>query len=62
VSAHKPYMVLPGNHEADCHFLGCIPYVGKLWNQLKNFTAYNHRYRMFDLFWSLIIQFIWIVG
>ena len=40
-----PYMVLPGNHESECH----SPYVladEKLAQQLANFSAYNTRWAM----------------
>jgi acid phosphatase type 7 len=40
-----PYMVVPGNHEADCHDAFCEADL-TLRNQFANFTAYNHRFRM----------------
>ncbi len=39
-SAYKPFMVLPGNHEAECHT--CITAIA----QTGKFTAYNTRFRM----------------
>lgn len=39
-AASKPYMVLPGNHEADCHTIFCA------FKNLRNFTAFNNRFRM----------------
>jgi hypothetical protein len=45
ISSVRPYMVLPGNHEAECHFLGCLPF-SKTFYALRNFTAYRHRFRM----------------
>lgn len=40
-----PYMVLPGNHEADCHDPACLTDSEKR-VKLSNFTSYNHRYDM----------------
>jgi len=45
ITSVRPYMVLPGNHEAECHFLGCLPF-SKTFYTLRNFTAYRHRFRM----------------
>jgi len=39
VTSTVPYMVCPGNHEYSCEHLECLSYS-------KNFTAYNHRFRM----------------
>jgi 3',5'-cyclic AMP phosphodiesterase CpdA len=41
----KPYMVLPGNHEAECHSPICI-LNSTLLNSLANFSAYNARFLM----------------
>lgn len=41
----KPYAVLPGNHEAECHDLFCISNT-TLREKLANFSAYNHRFLM----------------
>lgn len=40
-----PYMVLPGNHESECHSPACVadPFIGR---KLRNFTAYNSRWHM----------------
>ncbi|CAM9507751.1 unnamed protein product, partial [Phaeothamnion confervicola] len=43
--AEAAYMVLPGNHEAECHSPACWMSVAKL-QALSNFTAYNNRFRM----------------
>lgn len=40
-----PYMVAPGNHEADCHDPACLSDRQRR-NKLSNFTAYNGRFRM----------------
>jgi acid phosphatase type 7 len=40
-----PYMVAPGNHEADCHDPACLISKDKR-EKLSNFTAYNNRFRM----------------
>ena len=45
LAARKPYMVLPGNHEVDCHAFVCL--LDKTYRDaLKNFTAYNARWKM----------------
>ena len=41
-----PYMVAPGNHEADCHDPACILHYEQYARPLANFTAYNARFRM----------------
>lgn len=44
LSAVMPYMVSPGNHEAECHSAPCVlSSKGKL---LSNFSAYNARWHM----------------
>eukprot|EP00904_Undaria_pinnatifida_P004906 jgi/Undpi1/1545/HiC_scaffold_11.g04935.m1 len=40
-----PYMVVPGNHEAECHSPQCLFSKRKL-KALKRFGAYNARFRM----------------
>ena len=40
-----PYMVLPGNHEAECLSPACRLSPDRL-RQLGNYSAYNHRYHM----------------
>jgi len=42
LTAYKAYMTLPGNHEADCHSSGSFDCK----HDIKNFTAYQHRFRM----------------
>lgn len=44
-SAEIPYMVTPGNHEADCHDPACLASKDKR-EKLSNFTAYNGRFHM----------------
>jgi hypothetical protein len=44
-TAFTPYMVLPGNHEAECHSPACDVSSDRI-NKLANFSAYNHRFRM----------------
>lgn len=44
-AAHIPYMVMPGNHEADCHSPACM-FSKEKREKLSNFTALNHRFRM----------------
>lgn len=40
-----PYMVSPGNHEADCHDPACLTDSERR-AKLSNFTAYNNRFHM----------------
>eukprot|EP00658_Telonema_sp_P-2_P014976 TRINITY_DN15723_c0_g1_i3.p1 TRINITY_DN15723_c0_g1~~TRINITY_DN15723_c0_g1_i3.p1 ORF type:complete len:257 (-),score=45.54 TRINITY_DN15723_c0_g1_i3:415-1185(-) len=42
LTATRPYMVLPGNHEAECHSPACFTKRHKL----SNFSAYNARWFM----------------
>ena len=42
VVSEVPYMVMPGNHEADCHDSACM-LSSERRNKLSNFTAYNSR-------------------
>lgn len=42
---HLPYMVLPGNHEAECHSPTCFLDSQKR-EAFANFSALNHRFRM----------------
>lgn len=44
-ASNKPYMVAPGNHEADCHDPACLADKDRR-TKLSNFTAYNTRFRM----------------
>jgi hypothetical protein len=44
-ASYKPYMVAPGNHEADCHDPACLTDLDRR-TKLSNFTAYNTRFRM----------------
>jgi hypothetical protein len=44
-ASYKPYMVAPGNHEADCHDPACLTDKTRR-TMLSNFTAYNTRFRM----------------
>lgn len=46
VAAKVPYMVLPGNHEDSCHSPVCFLSLSGLYHKLRNFTAYNRRFRM----------------
>ena len=41
-----PYMVAPGNHEADCHDPACVARYEQYARPLANFSAYNARFRM----------------
>ncbi|GMF36896.1 unnamed protein product [Phytophthora lilii] len=45
VMSSIPYMVLPGNHEYECHSPACAASPEKM-NMLRNFTAYNSRFKM----------------
>jgi len=40
----KPYMVSPGNHEAECHSPACV--TSSKGKALSNFSAFNTRWRM----------------
>merc|ERR1712093_386978 len=44
ISASKPLMVSPGNHESECHSPNCI-LSGKA-SSLSNFSAFNARWHM----------------
>ncbi|CAM9537839.1 unnamed protein product [Scytosiphon promiscuus] len=44
-AAKVPYMVVPGNHEAECHSPSCLSSPRRL-NALGNFAAYNARFQM----------------
>jgi len=44
-STRLPYMVAPGNHEAECHDPSCLTSSDKR-DKLSNFTAYNGRFHM----------------
>ena len=41
----RPYMVMPGNHEADCHDPACLLSRERR-EKLSNFTAFNGRFKM----------------
>jgi hypothetical protein len=45
VTESKPYMVGPGNHEAECHSPNCIADAGHK-EALRNFSAFNTRWAM----------------
>eukprot|EP00644_Phytophthora_capsici_P006945 jgi/Phyca11/14569/fgenesh1_pg.PHYCAscaffold_8_\ len=45
VMSSVPYMVLVGNHEYECHSPACAASAERM-NALRNFTAYNSRFRM----------------
>lgn len=45
LAANMPYMTTPGNHEAECHSPACL-FTQERRESLRNFTAYNHRFRM----------------
>jgi acid phosphatase type 7 len=44
-SGCAPYMVAPGNHEAECHSPACLTSPSRA-KALGNFSAYNARFRM----------------
>lgn len=45
LASEMPYMTTPGNHEAECHSPACLLNADRR-EALRNFTAYNHRFRM----------------
>ncbi|EGD74899.1 iron/zinc purple acid phosphatase-like protein [Salpingoeca rosetta] len=45
LASGMPYMTTPGNHEAECHSPACL-LSSERREALRNFTAYNHRFRM----------------
>ncbi|KAJ0407144.1 hypothetical protein P43SY_001102 [Pythium insidiosum] len=45
LTATTPYMVLPGNHESECHSAACMVSSEKK-KQLSNYRAYNARFKM----------------
>jgi hypothetical protein len=45
IASGVPLMVLPGNHEAECHSPACFLDAQRR-KAVSNFTAYNHRFRM----------------
>ena len=45
-ASRAPYMVLPGNHEAECHSPACVAEYASRALKLSNFSAYNARFRM----------------
>lgn len=46
ISAVMPYMVLPGNHESECHSPVCLAEETKYAKPLSNFSAFNSRWSM----------------
>lgn len=46
LAAYAPYMVLPGNHDIECHSPFVCMKQNILKEKLSNFTAYNHRFIM----------------
>lgn len=46
ITATMPYMVSVGNHESECHSPACIVQNKKYAQPLRNFSAYNARWRM----------------
>lgn len=46
LAATKPYMVLPGNHETECHEAFTCLKNQKLKEAFVNYTAFNHRFHM----------------
>jgi phosphodiesterase/alkaline phosphatase D-like protein len=45
VTTFLPFMVAPGNHEAECHSPACL-LDDERKEKLHNFSAYNHRFTM----------------
>lgn len=41
----KPYMVMPGNHETECHSPSCLTHPKRL-KSLSNYTAFLSRFKM----------------
>ena len=46
VLATIPFMVLPGNHESECHSPRCLIEISSRSLALRNFTAFEARWRM----------------